>query len=83
MHTLRRIAVAAAVALTSLMLSGTAVLAQVSGTDQAIPEASPKNWGWQFVGVPLIIAAVIFAVVFWAVYMFIIGRLRYPRGRES
>lgn len=83
MHTLRRIAVAVAVAMTSLVLSGTAVLAQVSGTNTTIPEAAPKNWGWQFVGVPVFILVPVFALIFWGVYMLIIGRLRYPRKRQS
>lgn len=83
MHTLRRIAVAALVALTSLVLSGTAVLAQISGTDTAIPEAAPRNWGWQFMGVPVFWIVPVFALVFWLIYLVVIGRLRYPRKRQS
>lgn len=83
MHTLRRIAVVAAVALTSLVLSGTAVFAQMSGTDSAIPEAAPKNWGWQFMGVPVFLLVPVFALIFWGIYLVVMGRLRYPRKRES
>lgn len=83
MSTIRRIAVAVSVALTALVLTGSAVLAQVDGTDTQIPDAAPKNWGWQFVGVPIFILVVIFAFVFWGIYMFIVGRLRYPRKRTS
>ncbi|MBX7161749.1 MAG: hypothetical protein K1X95_15795 [Acidimicrobiia bacterium] len=83
MHTLRRIAVSVVVALTTLVLSGTAALAQTPGTDTVIPEASPKNWGWQFVGVPVFVIVIALGLVFWAIYMLIIVRLRYPRKRQS
>lgn len=83
MPTIRRIAAAISVALTTLVLTGSAALAQVSGTDTEIPEAAPKNWGWQFMGVPIFILVVVFGLLFWGIYMFIIGRLRYPRKRAS
>lgn len=83
MHTLRRIVVAAVVALASLVLSGTAAFAQVSGTNTTIPEAAPKNWGWQFMGVPVFLIVPVFALIFWGVYLVIMGRLRYPRKRQS
>lgn len=83
MHTLRRIVVAAAVVLTSLLLSGTAALAQVAGTNTVVPEAAPKNWGWQFMGVPVFILVALFGLVFWLIYLVVMGRLRYPRKRQS
>lgn len=83
MPTLRRITVAVSVALTALVLTGSAALAQISGTNTEIPEAAPQNWGWQFVGVPIFILTVVFGFLFWGIYLLIVGRLRYPRKRAS
>lgn len=80
MTLIRKTTVTVAVALMTLAVSATAALAQVNGETAQIPEAAPKNWSVQFLGEPLVAAAVVASVAAVLVYALRLIKVRYPRG---
>jgi len=83
MQNVRRLAVASAVAVTTLLLTTPALLAQTPGEFNQVPEAAPVNWSWLFMAIPIFALSILFFFAFWFAYARIMTRMRYPRTHKS